>query len=105
VDQSSGDVKHREAANPCNQQNNEQYCPNAHFSSPRLEVPSPSRTVLLRVNSQAVMPVAQFITILAPAPAVINANLVAVGKSICTWKQANSHKLQDLHYFVTTCTV
>src|SRR5579859_1933092 len=52
VDQSSRHMKHCEAANPCNQQNDEQYCPDAHFSSPRLEVPTPSRNVLLRVTSK-----------------------------------------------------
>ena len=33
MDESAGDVKYAEAGNPRNQQNHEQYCPNAHFSS------------------------------------------------------------------------
>jgi hypothetical protein len=31
VDQSTRNVKHAEAGNPSNQQNDEQNCPNAHF--------------------------------------------------------------------------
>jgi hypothetical protein len=34
VDQSTRNVKHAEAGNPSNQQNDEQNCPNAHFISP-----------------------------------------------------------------------
>jgi hypothetical protein len=34
VDQSTRNVKHAEAGNPGNQQNDEQNCPNAHFLSP-----------------------------------------------------------------------
>jgi hypothetical protein len=34
VDESTRNVKHAEAGNPSNQQNDEQNCPNAHFLSP-----------------------------------------------------------------------
>jgi len=51
------------------------------------------------------MPVAQFITILAAAPAVINANLVAVGESICTFARVKSHNLLNLHYLRPARTV
>jgi hypothetical protein len=36
VDQAAGDVEYREAAQPRNQQNYEQNCPDAHFVPPEL---------------------------------------------------------------------
>lgn len=101
VDQSSGDVKHGKAANPCNQQNDEQYCPNAHFLLLASKFPLQVVFVLLRVNFPGLLPWhkhCQFTTILASASAVINANLVAMGKSVCILERVKSYKLGNLHY-------
>ncbi len=90
VNHRSCNVEHCKSAQPRDQQDNEQYRPNAHVallydSSPKM------------CGTGVILKAAMLSPTLCPEPApVINRNIVRAGKSACTWISGKSATSVDL---------